>query len=292
MGDLRIKPEFEHLIPPLSAEEFEELRESINTYGCRDPIVVWNDFIIDGHNRMKICQEFGLPFNTFDMSFDLDTEDEVKEWIIRNQFGRRNITAYQRSKLALQLKDIIAGKAKENQLSNLKHCKNEAVSQDFEEEVDKDSIVCQKSDKRYYKNRKEIEPIDTKKELAQIAGVSHDTIHKVEIIEREAPEEIKLAAQNGDISINRAYEIIKEMGHCVIDEQAKADYQKFKAMEKLLEDVSNFRFGMPDIMNYRKYHHNHGKDMPELCAQCIYVFEKMRTFYDKDVAHEEEKLRK
>lgn len=285
MGDLRIKPEFEHLIPPLSAEEFEELRESINIYGCRDPIVVWNDFIIDGHNRMKICQEFGLPFNTFDMSFDLDTEDEVKEWIIRNQFGRRNITAYQRSKLALQLKDIIAERAKENQLSGLKQYADDTISQDFDEQVDKDSTVVENLPQRRDKNR-------TREQLAKIAGVSGRTIDKVEAIERDAPEEIKLAAQNGDISINRAYEIIKEMGHGVIDEQAKADYQKFKAMEKLLEDVSNFRFGMPDIMNYRKYHHNHGKDMPELCAQCIYVFEKMRTFYDKDVAHEEEKLRK
>jgi len=33
--------------------------------------------------------------------------------------------------------------------------------------------------------------VDTKKELAQIAGVSHDTIHKVEVIEHKGSEEIK-----------------------------------------------------------------------------------------------------
>ena len=38
---------------------------------------------------------------------------------------------------------------------------------------------CQNSDKAM----EEIKPIDTKKELAKTAGVSHDTIHKVEKIE-------------------------------------------------------------------------------------------------------------
>lgn len=43
-----------------------------------------------------------------------------------------------------------------------------------------DGKGCQKSDK--------VTPIDTKKELAAIAGLSHDTIHKLEKIERESTE--------------------------------------------------------------------------------------------------------
>ncbi len=38
---------------------------------------------------------------------------------------------------------------------------------------------------------KSYKPIDTRQELAKVAGVSHDTIHKVEKIEEKAPEEIK-----------------------------------------------------------------------------------------------------
>lgn len=295
MGELRIKTEFEQLIPPLSTEEFEELRQSINTYGCRDPIVVWNDYIIDGHNRMKVCQEFGLPFNTFDMTFDFDTEDEVKEWIIRNQFGRRNISAYQRSKLALQLKAIIAGKAKENQRQYYGNQYESGLLQNSVEVQNEEKPLLQNSVKRTKPAQEaasqgfgeSIKSVNTQKKLAQIAGVSHDTIHKVETIEREAPEAIKQAAQNGDISINRAYEITKQMGHGVIDEKAEADYKKFRDMERLLENVSRFTFGMPDIMNYRKYHRNRGKDLPELCDQCIMVFQKMQTFYERDLAHEE-----
>ena len=44
----------------------------------------------------------------------------VKEWMILNQFGRRNLSNYQRSVLALELEEVFTKKAKENQLSGLK----------------------------------------------------------------------------------------------------------------------------------------------------------------------------
>ena len=105
-------------------------------------------------------------------------------WIIKNQLGRRNLSAYDRSILALRLKPVIAAKAKENMLATQN---NNAAS------------ACQKSDKL----------VDTKKELAKTAGVSHDTIAKVEKIEAEATPEIKAALRTGDLSINAAYDEIK-----------------------------------------------------------------------------------
>lgn len=72
---------------------------------------------------------------------------------LKNQIGRRNLPTYVKAQLALRLKPVIAGQAEKNlHLS--------------------DGKGCPKSDK--------VKPIDTKKELARIAGVSHDTIHKVE----------------------------------------------------------------------------------------------------------------
>ena len=34
-------------------------------------------------------------------------------------------------------------------------------------------------------------PIDTREELAKVAGVSHGTMHKAAVIEEKAPEEVK-----------------------------------------------------------------------------------------------------
>ena|GEM_PF-5914197 len=54
-----------------------------------------------------------------------------------------------------------------------------------------------------------IKPIDTKRELAQITGVSHDTIERVKTIQGKAPEDVLQKVKTGEISINQAYTTIK-----------------------------------------------------------------------------------
>lgn len=58
MHKLKIDPQYEKLIPPLSAEEFKYLEVNIKRDGCREPLCVWENTIIDGHNRYKICINF------------------------------------------------------------------------------------------------------------------------------------------------------------------------------------------------------------------------------------------
>lgn len=53
--ELTFNNEFYNLIPPLSPEELSSLEASIKQEGCRDPLVVWNNTIIDGHHRYSIC---------------------------------------------------------------------------------------------------------------------------------------------------------------------------------------------------------------------------------------------
>src|SRR4028118_514267 len=90
---LRIDPDFQTLIPPLSASEFATLEASIQEKGCRDPLVVWAEekILIDGHNRYAICTAHGIPYQTVEMSFD--SPNTVKVWMLLNQLGRRNLTS-------------------------------------------------------------------------------------------------------------------------------------------------------------------------------------------------------
>jgi len=175
MEELKINPEFHNLIPLISSEEYQLLEESILQEGCREAIITWNDQILDGHNRYEICQKNEIKFKTIEKSFD--NEDEAKIWIIQNQLARRNLPPYERTRLVLVLEPLIAEKGKEQQKR-----KPESVLQ---------ISVEQK--------------IDTQKELAKAAGVSHDTVHKVKTIEEKAPQEIKHRARRGEISINEAY---------------------------------------------------------------------------------------
>lgn len=77
---------------------------------------------------------------------DSISDDTDIEWIILNQFGRRNLLPFQRSELALRLKPIIRAKAKENQTSGIN---------------------------QYSLPQKSATPsIETRNELAKMAGVS------------------------------------------------------------------------------------------------------------------------
>lgn len=176
-------PEFKALIPPLTDDEFRQLEENIVRDGIRDPLVTWvqtdgSEILIDGHNRWAISAKHGgMSFQTTHINFA--DRDEAILWIIDNQLGRRNLSAYDRSVLALRMKPLIAEKAKQQQASH--------------------------SDQGYQKTDK---PVHTSKQLATIAGVSHDTIHKVEVIQDSADPHLIDSVRSGDTSINQAYNAV------------------------------------------------------------------------------------
>ena len=180
---IRIDPEFKSLIPPLTDEEYDGLRDSLLNEGCRDALVVWDGILVDGHNRYEICEKHGSPYDVVEMEFA--NRNDAIVWIIKNQFGRRNLPAYERARLALRLKPVIAERAKENQRGGQGGV-----------------LLSQKS--------VEAKPVDTQREIARAAGVSHDTIAKVEKIEAVATPEVKEQLRKGDMSINQAYKTIKK----------------------------------------------------------------------------------
>ena len=94
---MKINPTFRALIPPLAPEELAQLEANIINDGCRDPLVVWNGTLIDGHNRYAICEKHGIKFETVEMEFA--DEDAAMDWMDANQLGRRNLTPDQRSLL-------------------------------------------------------------------------------------------------------------------------------------------------------------------------------------------------
>jgi len=206
---IQIKDEFKKLIPALTVEEFKQLEQNCLDEGIREKIITWNGFIIDGHNRFEIATRWNLEYETEAKRFK--DENEVKEWMINNQFGRRNLSNYQRSVLALELESVFSERAKENLSDGGKG--------------------CQISDK-----------VDTKKELAKLANVSHDTIAKVKVIEANAEDVVKEKLLNGEISINQAYKEIKEQ---------KAEEYKQKIVERIEAKVKEnpVSFEEQEILN-------------------------------------------
>ena len=206
---LKVKKEFRDLIPPISPEEYGDLEKSIIKEGCREPLMIWEGTIVDGHNRYKICSKHDIKFRTQDIKFESDAEAKI--WIIENQFSRRNISKADRASLALKRKDIIEKKAKEKQIREGKSLGG------------KPTLSMKSSEGS----------IDTRKEIAKHAGVSEDTIRKVEIIEKIDPEAMK-KIRNNEVSINQVYKNI------TLGEKKEKVKEKFK--QKGIEDFPKGKF--------------------------------------------------
>lgn len=96
MINLKIDPEFQSQIPPLTDDEFKQLEENILKEGkLLSPLIVWNNILVDGHNRYAILQKHPeIYFSTMPLRFE--NREEAIAWICRNQLGRRNLSPEQK----------------------------------------------------------------------------------------------------------------------------------------------------------------------------------------------------
>lgn len=123
--ELRIDPEFEEKIPPLTAEEFQQLEDNILADGIViNPIIVWNGVIVDGHNRYRIAAKHPhILFTTCEKEFA--DRYEAIAWICKNQLGRRNLTFEQKKYLIgkqYEAEKASHGGERCNQYTNLASC--------------------------------------------------------------------------------------------------------------------------------------------------------------------------
>ena len=127
MKELKIDKEFEKLIPKLTDEEFFQLEQNILNNGIQDSIKTWDNYIIDGHNRYKIAQKHNLEFTTYPMDGKLLTRNDVIEWMLNNQMGRRNLNPDQLSIIRGKLYNLHKYPSKNNN-SERKICVNKSAN--------------------------------------------------------------------------------------------------------------------------------------------------------------------
>ena len=99
LNALKIDPEFQGKIPPLTFEELNQLESNILRDGrIINPIIVWQGLIVDGHNRYTIAKKHPeIPFTVHEKAFANRYEAII--WICKNQLGRRNLTPEQKKYL-------------------------------------------------------------------------------------------------------------------------------------------------------------------------------------------------
>lgn len=106
MKELKIDPELKNLLPPLTHEEYKKLEKNIkdNGFDRNFPIMEWNGYIADGHNRYSICRKHNIEPVIGTLAYD--TKEEVMEWMLDIQLGRRNLSPIQRIAVAEKYRPI------------------------------------------------------------------------------------------------------------------------------------------------------------------------------------------
>jgi hypothetical protein len=98
--NLTIEEEIQIFITPLTINEKSQLEQNLKKEGCREALIIWlkskkEKVLIDGHHRYAICKANNIPYDLIELTFN--NIEEVKDWMIDNQLGRRNLNPEQLS---------------------------------------------------------------------------------------------------------------------------------------------------------------------------------------------------
>lgn len=203
LKDIKINLDFENLIPRQTAEQFKQLEENMVADGrARNPLVIWKgkNTLVDGHHRVKILKAHPeLRWSVVEQEFA--DEEEVKEWIIKNALGTRNLTQADWMMLMsalYKMRKKKAGAPKRNANASKQCAQNEHIEEKepsrISEQIAKELGVARETVKRAEWFADGLEAADaivpgTKEKV--IAGELKAQKSEVMAWRKQTPEEIK-----------------------------------------------------------------------------------------------------
>lgn len=247
LDDLVVDKEFDGLLPVLTLEESERLEQSILKNGMLDPIKVWEEpgtgryIIIDGHNRYRILKKHNISLKYWEdykimYADELSDRDAVKQWMLEQQLGRRNLSEAERYEIVQKFKSVFEKKAKENQSSGGKGLPT-------------------------------LSKVNTRKEMAKAVGVSEGTYQKMDKIMQSDNEDLKQQLREKKVSVDKAYREIKSTDQAKpitpeqqidkLDKRVNEIDQTIESLQKEKTDIMNRRstifyaLGIESTLKYR-----------------------------------------
>jgi DNA modification methylase len=190
---ITINPEYSSLVYSLSKSEYELLKNSISNKGLHLPIIINQDnVILDGHNRLKICQELGIE-PKFEVKEFQDPLQE-KEFVIEINLKRRHLNSFQIAELEYKMEEIHKERAKRRSFSNLKNLK--------------ENMSTAPNDAIDLKEKKE-ETGKVSEIIAKKTGLSPRTYERAKKIIEEGSEELKEKLRSNKTTISKEYDKIQ-----------------------------------------------------------------------------------
>jgi protein gp37 len=178
--------ELKSYLPMMDSILYGQLKDNIKKNGLNDPILYivtpnGEKLVIEGHTRLNACLELkktNIP--TKEVKNDFKSLDDIKFWMVKHQFQRRNLSSIEKIQLAYLSKDSIEKIAKDNLSKGGKNIKvNEAV--------------------------------DTNAEIAKIAGVGRTSVVNYNTVLKRASKSVIEKLNNGQISISTAHDLVRNL---------------------------------------------------------------------------------
>jgi hypothetical protein len=213
---LTVKEEYASLVPQISEQEYQKIRQSIKDNGQWVPIITNPQLIIlDGHTRFRACKELGVVPRTMIR----ESEDPLleKQFIIQINRNRRHLTTFQRIELECKYDAIQSELAKKRmseagKIGAEKRWKGRDKTDEAKESRSTDRL------RQYYTTPSNVSKSAGKTEVAgraidisaKNAEVSPATYNKGrKIIKLDPSREILNKLRIGEISIDKAYRQLK-----------------------------------------------------------------------------------
>jgi ParB-like chromosome segregation protein Spo0J len=101
----KVSEEFAKIVFPLTPEEYGALKQSIKENGQYLPIIVNEEgIVLDGHHRLRACQELVIEPKTEVKNFP--DKFAEKRFVIAINVNRRQLSDFQKAELGLELLDL------------------------------------------------------------------------------------------------------------------------------------------------------------------------------------------
>jgi protein gp37 len=184
--DLKTIWELKSYLPFNTANLFENLKNDIKANGINDPILYFltpagEKLVLEGHTRLSAAMELRLKdIPTKRVNEPFSSLDEIKLWMVKHQFTRRNLTDAKKLELAFMSRSSIESIALKNKSAAGKGIK-----------VDKH--------------------IDTYEEIAKLANVSKTTTVRYAKLISSGSKTLIDQVHDDQMSIYAAYNQVKDM---------------------------------------------------------------------------------
>ena len=194
---------FADIFPEACLKDFQCLTHDILLHGLLEPIVLFDNQILDGRNRSLACRNSGVKPRYIEFEGD---EEAALRYVVSKNLARRNLTTSQRALVAAKLADMDVG---DNQ-HRKQGATNEATSQS---------------------------------KAAEKLNVSRSAVQRAAKVIESGDDELIAAVEKGDVSVSRAAkvaELPKEDRPEALSERAKSKGPSLRVVNSNLDKVIAF----------------------------------------------------